>query len=139
MSSELNQQAKSSGNTDESPSNGVTDKTTRIGFGASALAFFSASCCVLPILFMTAGLGGSWMSIFGLMFSYSGVLFCFGILMVSLSWYGYRTQNSDLRRKSFPLLCVSTGFVVLAALLIVFQEPVTEVFFDFRMWVNEGS
>lgn len=41
------------------------DALSRIGVVGSAVAFVTAVCCILPVVLMMIGLGGSWLAVFG--------------------------------------------------------------------------
>lgn len=58
----------------------------RISFIGSLSALGVATCCLLPMLFLLAGLGGSWLAVFGKIAALSYPVLIASTLLVALSW-----------------------------------------------------
>ncbi len=91
----------------------------RLGLGAALLAFFTALCCVLPMVFIIAGLGGAWVAVFGKVAAFSAYMIGVSLILVAAAWY------VALRRRSagnvMLFLATSTG-LTLAAWLVYANE-----------------
>ena len=56
------------------------------GLLAGAGAFLAASCCVLPFLFLTIGLGGAWLGSLDVLLAYRSELQTVSIVALGLGW-----------------------------------------------------
>lgn len=86
----------------------------------TALASIGVSaCCVLPMVFILFGLGGSWLAVFGKIAAASYYVLGLSTLLIALAWVASlrHARPTGLRR----WLAVST-ILVGAAWLVVFNE-----------------
>jgi mercuric ion transport protein len=118
------------------------------GLFTSFLVFVSASCCVLPMIFVSVGLGGVWLAYLGTLFDYRYVLMGAAILFVGAGWIVFlarrsRTRDCDSGQCSQPSksgrtvigLSLATVFILGATFILVYQDTVTRFVFQNRsLW-----
>ena len=90
----------------------------RAGMGVSVVAFFTALCCILPMVFILVGLGGAWMAVFGKIAALSPYAIGVSAVFVVTAWL------VALRRKAAGTwgFLVSATVLTLAAWLIFANE-----------------
>ncbi|SLN63452.1 MerT mercuric transport protein [Pseudoruegeria aquimaris] len=69
-----------------------TPARTSSGVKASLLASFAAlgvaTCCVLPMIFLILGLGGSWLAVFGVIAGASPYVLALAGFLLAAAWIG---------------------------------------------------
>ena len=116
---------------------------------ASFAVFFSASCCVLPMILVSAGLGGAWLALLGTLFDYRFPILVIAALVVATGWLVLIARHHSTRvacasglcgkakisRSSVVLLSLSTLFILGACLILIYQHSVTRWAFQNRsLW-----
>jgi len=119
------------------------------GVVASIVFFISAACCVLPMIFVTAGLGGAWLALLGTLFDYRYALMSIALLAVAAGWATLFIQRARLQKACTDGLCArpivsrttviiltaATLFIVGASLIMIYQDTVTRWAFQNRsLW-----
>lgn len=119
---------------------------------AGALAFFAASCCVLPLIFVILGVGGAWLSVFDVFLGYRIEAVEMGALTVLAGWAVHvllywrrrriagdaaRTLRGLSKTGGFRALVVATALVFGAWLINTYQGELTRSLFELRAWLNE--
>lgn len=109
------------------------------GLIASVAVFLSATCCVLPMIVVTAGLGGAWVALLGTLFDYRYVFLTVSVLLVAFGWGVLYRRRATLQkacadglcssartsRSALVVLSISTLFIAGAGLVMVYQDALT--------------
>jgi len=128
--------------------------TASTGVLAGLIAFFAASCCALPLIFVILGMGGAWLSIFDIFLGVRIEAVTISAVIVALGWSVFlfrrisqQRQRAGLppdpppaplwRSKIFRLLVLASAFVVSAWLINEYQGDITRSLFELRSWINE--
>ncbi|GAB5376438.1 MAG: hypothetical protein AcusKO_29000 [Acuticoccus sp.] len=99
----------------------MTGPIARIGLAGSAVAALTASCCVLPMVLMLFGLGGSWLAVFGKIAAAGFYVGAFALLLVVAAWILALRRGSS--RSTIAILAV--GSVLIAgSWLVMLNETV---------------
>lgn len=119
------------------------------GLVASLAIFLSASCCVLPMILVSAGVGGAWLALLGTFFDYRYPILAVAVLTVAAGWAVLLTRRHRLRqacglggcneaRTSRPaaiVLSLASLLILGAGLILVYQDTVTRWAFQNRsLW-----
>jgi len=120
------------------------------GLLAGLVAFFAASCCALPLIFVILGMGGAWLSIFDVLLGIRIEAVTVSAVIVALGWMVFLAQRFLRRRREggstppslwrgrvFRLLVLASTLVAGAWLINEFQGDITRSLFELRAWVNE--
>ena len=94
-------------------------KYLSLSYFGSISAFGVATCCVLPMIMMLLGLGGSWLAIFGKIAAASYYVLAISTVFVAVAWLASFTRGSMKKLKW--LLAGSTALTALAW-VVVFNE-----------------
>lgn len=106
---------------------------------SSIAVFLSAACCVLPMIVVTAGLGGAWVALLGTMFDYRYVFLTISVLFVAVGWGVLYRRRATLNkacadglcasaktsRSAVVVLSISTLLIVGAGMIMVYQDALT--------------
>lgn len=128
--------------------------TAGTGVLAGLVAFFAASCCALPLIFVILGMGGAWLSIFDVFLGVRIEAVTISAVIVALGWsvflvrrIAHQRQEAGpspgsppvpiWRSKIFRLLTLASAFVVSAWLINEYQGDITRSLFELRSWINE--
>ena len=109
-------------------------------------AFATASCCVLPLAFVTFGLGGTWLSTFDALFAYretfqTAALSAIGAGWAALAWHMLRRRDCRIGRcaprrtpwASLLGLVLATGLLAGSWLVVDYQGDITRWLFELRI------
>jgi mercuric ion transport protein len=113
-----------------------------LGIGALA----TATCCALPIVLATLGLGGAWLSLFDSLAAYRGYVLAAALAIVGAGWVAFLHRRRAVtraciaegcappprRRATVVLLSTATGLIVAAWLAAEYQGPITQWLFALR-------
>lgn len=121
------------------------------GLITGLLAFFAASCCALPLIFVILGMGGAWLSVFDVFLGYREETVALAAAAVAAGWGVYGWRRIRARRRPGPrvasgrparlgrtgiLLISATGLVIGAWLINLYQGDITRSLFELRSWLN---
>lgn len=100
-----------------------------LGVLGSVAAFFAGLCCILPMIFLIAGLGGAWIAIFGKVAAIAYFALCSSVFLVAIGWAIAIRRGSGpaMRRK----LILATVLTVLAAGLIFNETALNDYLINF--------
>ena len=108
----------------------MADTVSRASLGGSLVALFAAaSCCVLPMSLMIAGLGGSWMAVFAPLSVASPYILGISVVLLAVAWF--HALRRKPRRSTLAILSVGTFLAFIAWLLIINDEPLTMFFLSY--------
>ena len=96
----------------------------RAAFLSSLVALGVSACCVLPILFLLMGLGGSWLVVFGKIAALGYVVLGISSAMIALAWitaYRYGRAASLWRWQA-----ASTAMVAVAWLIVLNESRIND-------------
>lgn len=93
-------------------------------FVGAVLAFLATSCCVLPMVFMLAGLGGAWMVVFSPIVAASLYILPLAFLCLGAAWVVALRRKAS--RRTFVVLNMATVLCLVAALIYVFQGHIND-------------
>ncbi len=107
--------------------NTVTNRSRMpgVGLGAAVASMFAALCCILPMAFMVAGLGGAWVAIFGKIAAISPYVIAITALIVMVSWYF--VLKNKISRTRIAVLTTSTGLTGLAMLVLGYETRLNDM------------
>jgi hypothetical protein len=91
----------------------------RAAFLAALASLGVSACCVLPMVFLLLGLGGSWLAVFGTISAYSFYVLGVASVLVMVAWVLSIRRGSARHLRGW--LVASTVLVGLAW-LVVFNE-----------------
>lgn len=99
----------------------MTGSIAKIGLTGSIVAALTASCCVLPMVLMLFGLGGSWLAVFGKIAAFGFYVGAFSLLLLIAAWMLALRRGSS--RSTIATL--SVGSVLIAgSWLVMLNETV---------------
>ncbi|MCP5087360.1 MAG: hypothetical protein GY952_11220 [Rhodobacteraceae bacterium] len=97
----------------------MSNTLPKSGLTGSVVALASSFCCVMPMVLMLAGLGGSWMAVFGKIAMISPWLTGLAAVLLSLSWVMILRNGAPARIRWM----VATGsLLTLIAIVIILRE-----------------
>ncbi len=94
-------------------------KFVGLSIASSAAAFGVAACCVLPMIFLLAGLGGSWLAVFGKLAATGYYVLAASSALVAISVF-LAVRNGSLPRLKWWL--AGSAGLSLAAWILVINE-----------------
>lgn len=98
----------------------ATKRPDRLLIGsAGLLALMTSSCCILPMLLLVMGLGGSWIAVFGKVAATSLIVLGMSTAIVALAWFLAYRNHALSQLKSW--LAGSTALIIIAW-IIVYNE-----------------
>ncbi|MGR3723274.1 hypothetical protein, partial [Abyssibius alkaniclasticus] len=59
----------------------------RLSYGSALASVGVSACCILPVVFILLGMGGSWLAIFGKIAAVSFYVVAASSLIIGLSYY----------------------------------------------------
>jgi VIT1/CCC1 family predicted Fe2+/Mn2+ transporter len=99
-----------------------------LGLASGSAAFLAAACCVLPFVFVAAGLGGTWLSFLDYGLAYRTEIQVLALLAIVSGWTVYLWRGRPPR----------TGIWMLSAtLLLAASWLVWEFQGEIRLWLQE--
>jgi mercuric ion transport protein len=93
-------------------------------------AFIGASCCALPILLGSIGLGGGWIATLSPFIAYRGVIIGVASVVIAVGWWLALTRRS--KGSVYGLLGIATAIVISAILLSIYEVDVTRFLVSWR-------
>jgi len=97
----------------------VIEALSKTGLAGSAIAAVTAACCILPVAVMLAGLGGSWMAVFGPLAAASLPVAAASTAVVILAWV--LAVRRKARRRIYAFLGIGST-LTLAAWVVILNE-----------------
>jgi mercuric ion transport protein len=101
-----------------------SDTLSKTGFAGSVFALLAAACCVLPLVIMLVGLGGSWVAVFGAVAAVSPWVALAAGLIIAFAWIVAIRRNAS--RQTYTLLTAGTVLTVFAWCLISYEAVVND-------------
>lgn len=98
--------------------------TLGLSFLGSGLSFGATSCCVLPMVFMLAGAGGSWLGLFAPLAGVAVPLLLASTALLVLSW-GLAWRRGTIARLRWRL-AGTTALSGLAWGIFAFQDGIND-------------
>lgn len=91
--------------------------------GTTLVALLSATCCIIPIVLTIVGLGGAWLSFFGVFEAHRELILIFVSIVVSYVWL-----RMWRRKGATPRGRLGTTMAVMASLAVIlaWTEPLWE-------------
>lgn len=98
----------------------------RAAFIAALTSLGVSACCVLPMVFLLLGLGGSWLAVFGRIAAASYYVLGLSSVLILVAWALTlrRGSSRNLRR----WLAVSTALLGLAWLVVFNEGRINDLF-----------
>lgn len=95
------------------------------GLGGGVAAFGVSLCCVLPMLLMVAGLGGSWLAVFATVAAAGYWIAGVALVLLAAGWIFALRQRAghSVRRK----LAAGSLLAVLAWALLLFDSRINDM------------
>jgi mercuric ion transport protein len=91
----------------------------RAAFLAALASLGVSACCVLPMVFLLFGLGGSWLAVFGRIAAASFYVLGFSSLLILVAWALAIRRGSS---RNLRLWLVASTVLLGLAWLVVFNE-----------------
>ena len=106
--------------------NGIVDRM--LAGGALATGAAASSCCVLPLAFAAAGVGGAWIGVFPQLAPYQPIFLILGALCIGLGfWRAYgrdRAVCDGPNCGASPRRPVAKGMLWVATVLVIIAGSV---------------
>lgn len=96
------------------------DTLAKTGLMGSILALVSAVCCVLPLVLISLGLGGAWLSVFGAIATASYYVVGATAIIVAFGWFAAIRRHAT--KRTYRLLFLGSA-LTLIAWLVILNEP----------------
>lgn len=93
------------------------------GLVAAIAAFAGASCCVLPLLLASVGVGGAWIAQLSIFVTYRWYILTFALMLIAASWLVALFRGSSTRARF--ILAIATALVIAALLMPTYEDDIT--------------
>lgn len=108
----------------------MSDLLSRASLGGAVAALLAAAtCCVLPMSLMIAGLGGSWLAVFSPVAAVSPYIIGLSAILLIAAWFAALRRGAGSR--TISLLAGGSTLSLLAWLIVVNDGPLTMFFLQY--------
>lgn len=100
----------------------MVNRMANAGILGSVVALFAAACCVLPMVMMLLGLGGSWLAVFGAVAGVSQYIAAASAILVAAAWSIAIRRGGSHGSRGTRVVLVSATVLVVAAWVLLLNE-----------------
>lgn len=97
---------------------------TRLGLAGSGAAAIAAACCVLPVALMLAGLGGTWLAVFGRIAAIGFHLGALAVVLIAAAWIVAIRRRSG--RSMIVALSVGSVLTLVACVVLLSEAAIND-------------
>lgn len=99
-------------------------RQARTLFAAALVSLGVAACCVLPMVFLLLGVGGSWLAVFGQVAAASYIVLGLSSALILVAWVAAARRGSPASFRRW--LIVSTMLACLAWLTVLNESRIND-------------